>query len=217
MKKAIVIGASGMVGTQLIQLLLKNNSYSEILSLVRRPTGVKDPKLTELVIDFDHLDVWSEQLKGDVLFSTFGTTISQAKSKDAQYHVDFTYQYNVAEIAAKNGVKKYVLVSSAGASSKSNSFYLCMKGKLEDAVQTLGFEVINIIRPGQLAGQRVKKRLGEQIALTIMTFLNQLGILKNYKPIQAEEVAAAMIVAANKTDSGIYTLSELFELANQLH
>ncbi len=215
MKKAIVIGASGLVGTQLIQILLKNESYAEIISLVRRHTGVKDPKLTEIAIDFDHLEKWQDLIKGDVLFSTLGTTLSQAGSKDAQYHVDFTYQYNVAQLAAKNGVKNYVLVSSAGASAKSNSFYLCMKGKLEEAVQTLAFEAISIIRPGQLTGERVKKRLGEQIGLAIMRGFNQLGFLKKYKPIHAEEVAAAMIVAANKNKSNTYSLSEVFELGKK--
>ena len=109
------------------------------------------------VIDFDQPDSWKVLITGDVLYSTLGTTIARAKTKDAQYKVDFTYQYNVAEIAAANGVPSYVLVSSAGATSKSKVFYSNMKGKLEDAVKLLPFKVISIIRPGQLAGERVRK------------------------------------------------------------
>ena len=213
MKKAIVIGASGLVGTELIQLLLKNDRYSEIVSLVRRPTGIKNSKLTELVIDFDQLEKWSSSLQGDVLFSTLGTTLAQAKSKDAQYHVDFTYQYNVAQIAANNGIKQVVLVSSAGASTTSNSFYLCMKGKLDAAVQSLGFEVISILRPGPLSGVRAKRRVGEQIGVYLITALNRLGLFRSYRPIAGKIVAQAMINAATESKSSVYTLDELFELA----
>ena len=149
MKKAIVIGATGMVGTQLIKLLLENETYSEILSLVRHASGVKHPKLTERIINFDLPETWSEYLKGDVLYSTLGTTLAQAKSKKAQYNVDYNYQFSVAKIAAENGVPHYVLISSAGANSKSLTFYMSMKGKLEEAIQSLPFKVISILRPGQ--------------------------------------------------------------------
>jgi len=147
------------------------------------------------------------------LFSTLGTTIAQAKTKDAQFKVDYTYQFIVAETAAKNGVETYVLISSAGANSKSSVFYSNMKGKLEDAVQALSFKQITIIRPGQLAGNRVEKRKSEKIALSIMYFINKLGLLKRYKPIQAYQVAQAMINAAENKNSGIYSLDKVFELA----
>ena len=165
MKKAVVIGGTGMVGTQLIKQLIVDKNYSEIVSLVRRPSSISHPKLSEKVIDFDQPEGWKAFVTGDVLFSTLGTTIAQAKTKDAQYKVDFTYQFNVAEIAAENGVPSYILISSAGADSKSRVFYTNMKGKLEDAVKALPFSVISIIRPGQLAGERTEKRTTEKIAL----------------------------------------------------
>ena len=213
-KKAIVIGSTGMVGTQLIQLLLQSNEYSEIVSLVRRPGGIIHPKLLENCIDFDNPEAWSDLVNGDVLFSTLGTTIAQAKTKAAQYKVDFSYQYKVAEIAAKNGVAKYVLVSAAGANAKSMTFYMKIKGKLEVAVQSLPFEVISIIRPGQLAGNRTEKRFGEKIGLAVMSVINKLGLLQPYRPIHARQVAQAMINAASKKESGSYTLEEVFKLAN---
>jgi uncharacterized protein YbjT (DUF2867 family) len=212
MKKAIVIGATGMVGTQLIKLLLQSTAYSEVVSLVRRASGVVHPKLNEHIIDFEQPENWHNLVNGDVLYSTMGTTIAQAITKEAQYKVDFTYQYIVAEIAAKNGVSKYVLVSAAGASSKSRIFYSNMKGKLEDTVKTLPFDVISILRPGQLAGDRVEKRTGEKIALSVMYGLNKLGLFNRYKPIQAIEVAQAMIHIAEKEQSGSYTLDEIFKL-----
>jgi uncharacterized protein YbjT (DUF2867 family) len=213
MKKAIVIGATGMVGTQLVQALIENKEYSEILSLVRRPGGITNPKLTEQVIDFDAPDTWSALVTGDVLFSALGTTIAQAKSKDAQYKVDFTYQYTVAKIASANRVSRYVLVSSGGANAASKAFYIKMKGELENAVLSLPFEVISILRPSILAGNRIQNRPAEKIGIIIMTGLNNLGLLKRYKPIQASIVAKAMIMAAESKQSATYTLDEVFKLA----
>jgi len=213
MKKAIVIGATGMVGTQLIKLLIENDEFTEIVSLVRRESGFNHVKLKEHIIDFDQSENWSNLVKGDVLFSTLGTTIAQAKTKDAQFKVDFTYQFSVAEIAAKNGVSKYVLISSAGADSKSKIFYSKIKGELEDAVQSLPFEVISILRPGQLDGNRSEKRIGEKIALSVMYGLNNLGLFMRYQPIQAVQVARAMINTTNKTQSASYSLDEVHQLA----
>ena len=212
MKKAVVIGGTGMVGTQLIKQLIVDKNYSEIVSLVRRPSSISHPKLSEKVIDFDQPEGWKAFVTGDVLFSTLGTTIAQAKTKDAQYKVDFTYQFNVAEIAAENGVPSYILISSAGADSKSRVFYTNMKGKLEDAVKALPFSVISIIQPGQLAGERTEKRTTEKIALYVMYGLNKVGLFKRYKPIQGWQVAQAMIHAAEKKQSCSYTLDEVFVL-----
>jgi len=213
MKKAIVIGATGMVGTQLIKLLLQSDNYSEIISFVRRPSGVIHLKLNEQIVDFEKPEKWSTLIAGDVLFSTMGTTLAKAKNKDSQFNVDYNYQYWVANFAAKNGVSNYVLVSSAGANSKSNTFYMKMKGQLEDTIKTLPFKVISILQPGQLAGDRIEKRLGEKIGLSVMFGLNKIGLFERYKPIQGIQVAQAMINAAEKTKSATYSLDKVFELA----
>jgi uncharacterized protein YbjT (DUF2867 family) len=157
-------------------------------------------------------DTWSKYVTGDVLFSALGTTIAQAKSKEAQYRVDFTYQYTVAEIAAKNGVSHYVLISSAGANSNSKAFYMRMKGELEDAVRKLSFEYISILRPSILAGVRIQNRIGEKIGIQIMNGLNKVGLFKRYRPIKAEFVAKAMMMAVKQNKSSSYTLDEVFKL-----
>ena len=213
MKKAIVIGGTGMVGTQLVKLLLENQDYSEVVSLVRRASGVVHPKLKEQIFDFDKPEEWVNFVAGDVLFSTLGTTLAQAKTKEAQFKVDFTYQFAVAEIAAQNGIPVYVLVSSAGADSKSAVFYSNMKGKLDDAVKALPFKVISILRPGQLDGNRIETRTSEKMALSVVYALNKIGILRKYRPIQAVDAAKAMIHASEKQISAIYTLNEVHELA----
>ena len=211
--KAIVIGGTGMVGKQLLKQLTENDTYSDVVSLVRRPGNLSHAKLKEEVINFDRLNDYAGLINGDVLYSTLGTTIAQAKTKEAQFKVDYTYQLSVAEIAAANGITSYVLVSSAGASSTSTLFYPNMKGKLDDAVRKLPFNVISILRPGQLDGIREEKRVTEKISLSVMYFLNRFGLLKRYKPIQAHEVAHAMINAAAQKKSATYTLSEVFDLA----
>ncbi len=213
MKKVVVIGGTGMVGTELVKLLLENENFSEVVSLVRRSSGLVHPKLKELVIDFEKQEEWVNFVTGDVLFSTLGTTIAQAKSKVAQFKVDFTYQYTVAEIASKNGISNYVLVSSAGADSNSAVFYSKMKGQLDDAVKALPFKFISILRPGQLDGNRTENRVGEKMALSVVFALNKLGILRKYRPIQATDVAKAMIAASEKSVSATYTLNEVHELA----
>ena len=212
MKKAIVLGATGMVGTQLIQLLIENKEYSEIVSLVRRESGIRNLKLKEHIINFDEPDKWSNYVTGDVLFSALGTTIGQAKTQDAQFKVDVTYQFAVAQIAAQKGVSHYVLISAAGANSKSKNFYLRMKGELEKSIQTLPFDIISILRPGLLAGDRIQNRPGEKISFFILNALNKLGLFKRYRPIQATQVAKAMNMASKQTKSCTYTLDEVFKL-----
>lgn len=212
MKKAIVIGSTGLVGSELISKLLTNSDYSEVISLVRRKSGVTHPKLTEHVVDFDKPELWKNMVKGDVLFSAMGTTIKTAKTKDNQYKVDYTYQYETAKTAAENSVPVYVLISSAGASSNSLNFYTNMKGKLEDSVKSLPFRTIQILQPGQLDGNRKENRMAEKMGLKVMYALNKIGLLQNYKPIKGYEVAEAMIAVAEKTSSGVYRLKELFVL-----
>jgi uncharacterized protein YbjT (DUF2867 family) len=215
MKRAVVIGASGMVGTQLIKLLTLSDDYAQITSLVRRPTGLSHPKLTEHIVDFESIEQYAHLIQGDVLFSTLGTTMANAKTKEAQYKVDYHYQYEVARLASANRIPSYVLVSSTGANSSSSNFYLRMKGELDEAVQQLAFKNITILRPGQLDGDRKENRTAERISLQIMHTLNKLGILTSYRPIQAATVATAMINGAKLSGTTIVALDKVFDLAKK--
>ncbi|NLO70177.1 MAG: NAD(P)H-binding protein [Porphyromonadaceae bacterium] len=212
MKTAIVIGSTGLVGTELISQLLDNLDYTEIISLVRRKSGVEHSKLTEHIVDFDKPDKWREFVKGDVLFSTMGTTLKTAGSKENQFKVDYTYQFETAKIANENGVPAYVLVSSVGANSKSPFFYSKIKGQLEDAVRKLPFNSIHILQPGPLDGERKENRKMEKVSLKVINLLNSIGIFRRYRPILGSEVAKAMISIAENPVSGIYKLDELFKL-----
>lgn len=210
MKKAIILGATGMVGAALLEQLLASDDYSEIVIFVRRKSGVTHLKLTEYVVGFDRPEDWKALVAGDVLFSALGTTLAVAGSKDNQYKVDFTYQYVFAKSASENGVNDYVLVSSAGASANAATFYLKMKGELDEAVQQLKFRSVSILRPGQLYGNRKENRVAEKMAIKFMFGLNKIGLFRKYRPIHASEVARAMQKMALEQKNQIITLDELF-------
>lgn len=196
-KKAILIGATGLVGSNILQLLLSDERYESVKVLHRRSTGVSHSKLTEHIIDFDDPESWKSLVSGDHLFSALGTTLKKAGSKEAQYKIDYTYQYEVAKTASENGVSGYALVSSLGANPDSGSFYPRIKGELDEAVQELPFDNTLILRPSFLDGNRDEFRLGERIGIAIAKVVCKLPGLKKYHPIKAERVAKAMIEGLN--------------------
>jgi uncharacterized protein YbjT (DUF2867 family) len=202
-KTAIVIGATGLVGGILVRKLIKNQDFEKIIIFHRKETSIKHPKVVEYVVDFNYPKQWQSKIVGDVLFSALGTTISKAKTKENQYRVDFTYQYQVAQMAVKNGIKNYVLVSSSGANPSSSVFYLKMKGELEEAVKKLDFRSMYFLRPNLLTGQRKERRSGEIWGERFLNFFNKLGLLKSQTPISASVVADKMIEASMEQKSGV--------------
>lgn len=214
-RTAILIGATGLVGKALLQQLLSDDGYGEVVVLGRRPTGLSHAKLVEHVIDFAQPEGWADLVKGDVLFSTLGTTRGQAGGTAAQRVVDYDYQYLVARTAAANGVGTYVLVSSIGADASASAFYMRMKGELDRDVSQLPFGSIHILRPGPLSGERAQPRLGERVGLALIGCLNALGLLRRYRPILDVQVARAMRVAALQPGkpAQVHEAEELFAMA----
>lgn len=206
-----------MVGNALLHLLLADNRFEKVKVLTRRTTEISHPKLEEHIIDFGKPQFWKQEVTGDVLFSCMGTTLKQAGGKDAQYRVDYTYQFALASIAAENEVPAYVLVSSIGANKDSRYFYMQMKGQLDEGVSRLPFKSISIVRPGPLYGSRKQKRAGENFGVILMKALNAIGLFRKYKPISADQVGKAMIQTAVTAKPGvtIYENNELFPLAGK--
>ena len=211
-KIANVIGASGLVGHELLVQLLDHPEFEKVRIFVRRSTGIVHPKLEEQIIDFDQKESWIHLVKGYVLFSTLGTTIKTAKTKENQYRVDFTYQYEFAKAASENGVDTYLLVSSLGANPKSSVFYSRMKGELEDAVSKLQFKKLFIIRPSILDGKRQEKRAGEKVGLILSRFVTRF-MLRAYMPTPVDLLASKMIRLSLENVPGIRTIGglELFQ------
>jgi uncharacterized protein YbjT (DUF2867 family) len=212
---ALVIGATGLVGSELVAQLLQDERFKKIKIFTRRSLNKQHPKLEEHVIDFKYPQQWKSLVYGDVLFSSLGTTLKQAGSKGAQFKIDYTYQYQFAKAAFENGVKQYVLVSAAYASPNSGIFYSRMKGILEKDVEKLLFENITILRPGMLTGKRKEERPGEKFGTPILNLLHRIPGLKSLKPISAFTVSKAMInaVAYHPERVNQYSLLEVFKLA----
>lgn len=191
--KAIVIGATGATGKELVKKLLEDTDFSTVSIFVRKSPKINHKKIIINEIDFTRIEEFEEMVNGDVLFSCLGTTLSEAGSKAQQFTVDYSYQYEFAKLASKNGVKFYSLVSSAGANSKSIFFYPKIKGQLEESVKKLKFKAVHIFQPPSLIRQDEFIRLGEKIAIRMFKGLNYLGILKSLKPLPVSKLADKMI------------------------
>ena len=204
--KAIVIGATGAVGKELVRALLNDVRYTEVAVFVRRDPGVTHPKLTAHVINFEQPDTWRALVTGDVLFSALGTSLKQAGSKEAQRRIDYDYQHMFAEAAHANGVPHLVLLSSLGADSRSSIFSLRLKGELDDAVQRLGFDTVHIVRPPSLIRPEAK-RLGETAVVKILQGLNAVGIAKNLAPMSVDTVARCMMEIGTESRGGVQIIT----------
>ena len=211
--KALVLGATGAIGKDLVSQLLQDEAFDRVDIFVRREVPASSDKLVVHVVDFDHPEQWAGELTGDVLFSTLGTTIRAAGSQSAQWKVDYTYQLQAAQSARKNGVPVYVLVSSVGADAKSMIFYSKMKGALDRDVQALGFEGCFILRPPSLI-RKGSDRLGEKIGVVALRAFNAIGLMRNFTPMPTEAVAAAMIRLAKsgRKGTGIFTSQEILSI-----
>jgi uncharacterized protein YbjT (DUF2867 family) len=202
MKKlnALVIGATGATGRELVKLLIADIEVEKVTIFVRNAPVIEHEKLIVHVIDFNKIQNHKDLIKGDIFFSALGTTKKDAGGKKEQYLVDYTFQHEFAKIAAINGVENYSLVSSVGANSKSSFFYPKTKGALEDAVKKLNFQKIDIFQPPMLIRQPDLMRAGEKSGIKILNKLNKIGILKSQKPLAVEALAEKMLKVA-KTPS----------------
>ncbi len=205
-KTALLFGATGMVGSHLLQFLLLDPAYQKVVAFTRRPLPFEHEKLEVHQIDFDKPDKWQHLVKGDDLYLCLGTTMAKAGSKETFRKVDFEYSWNAAKMASENGVNQLLLVSSVGASASSRFFYSQVKGELETTVRELNFWATHIFRPSFLLGERNENRFGEKLAGKIGKVIDRFtgGLLTKYRPIEADIVAKAMIGAAQGLKEGVH-------------
>jgi len=198
-RSVMVLGATGLVGRECLRLLLDDPNVARVVALTRRPlTDVVSTKLRVEIVDFDRLASRAELFDVDQIFCALGTTIKQAGSQDAFRRVDFEYPLAAARLGAERGAQHFLLVSAVGASVESKIFYNRVKGELEDALRTLPYRSVTIVRPSLLVGDRREFRLGEQIA-------KRVGWLApgKYKPVSATRVAEALVSAARDDTPGM--------------
>lgn len=204
--KAIVIGATGAVGQDLVKTLLYDDRYETVTTFTRRPLGFTHPKIQSFIVDFNLPDTWHHLVQGDVLFSALGTSLKQAGSKEAQYRVDHDYQLSFARAARENGVPHMVLVSSVGADSSSRFFYMKLKGIIEKDVEALHFPGLTILRPPSLVRKHAK-RPAETVSVKLFQLASSLGLCKAMAPVPTESVARKMADAGAHPSEGVKILS----------
>lgn len=200
--KAIVIGATGLVGNLILKEVLNDNDFSEVRIFVRKPTGIINPKLKEIVSPLKDIVTLSSEIQGDALFNALGTTIKKAGSQEEQQRIDRDLPLNFAKIASENGVKIMLNVSSVGANI-NGGFYLKTKAEMEKGTEKFFPKTVFHFRPGFLAGNRKDFRLVEKVAFCVMKVIDPvlIGSSKKYRSMPADKLAKAM-VSLSKNPAG---------------
>src|ERR1700761_8237556 len=204
--KAIIAGASGLIGSKLLNILLNEPAYNEVLILVRKVLPIEHQKLVQLVVDFDKLDEYAASINGHAIFCCLGSTRKKTPDLVVYRKIDHDYPVKLAQLSKQNGVGQYHLVSSLGANSKSSSFYLKMKGETEDDIQQVGLKCLHIYEPSFLTGDRTEYRPVERRTSVLMKLIDPLliGGLKKYRSIPAQTVAQAMFNESIKNEEGVF-------------
>lgn len=205
-RTALLAGATGLTGRHVLAYLFERDTYSRVITVGRRKPEVNHPKLTAYEGAFNRLDEILANDRVDDIYSCLGTTMKKAGSRPAFYKVDFEYVVNLAEYGVDNGAQQFLLISSAGASAQSSSFYIRVKGQVENAVRNLNYRGVHILRPSLLTGQRDESRQGEQIVEMLLKMAGplMLGPLQKYRPIEARIVAAAMLSIGSADIPGVF-------------
>jgi uncharacterized protein YbjT (DUF2867 family) len=217
---AVVIGASGLTGSLVLQELLKDHTFRTVRVLVRRDIDLVHPKLHQEIVNFNDMVAYDQKLgEGDIIFCCIGTTLKKVKGdKTAYTEIDFDIPVNAARIGLAKGYKKFLIVSAIGAREGSSNFYLDLKGKTENALRQFPYKSLSIFRPSLLNGSRKENRMSEKLAQIIMDLLSflLLGPLEKYRAVGADNVARAMVRASKLPNKGVdfYTYAEIMDLAH---
>ena len=216
---ATLVGATGLIGSHLLQELLNDVHFDTVRILIRRPIDITRIKLEKKIVDFNDSDSLLVAISNsDVLFCAIGSTMKKVKGdKEAYRKIDFEIPVKLARFCKMTGCEKFILVSSAGANPKSPNFYQRLKGETDDAIKESGLKTIHIMRPSLLLGERKEYRLGENIAKAMMKGLSFL-IPAKYKAVQGKDVAKVMLGLSKKNEEGIFVHenSEIRNLSTQL-
>ena len=206
-RTATLIGATSLVGGELLSLLLDDNYFRKVRILVRRPFTMNHPKLERKLVDFSDADSLLVGLdESDVVFCTIGTTMKKVGgNKEVYRKIDYDIPVNIARYCKIMNCKNYIVVSAVGADSGSRNFYLKLKGEVEDILKKVGIESTYIMRPSMLLGKRNEFRFGERVVIPLIKKIAFL-LPSKYKPIEAKDVAKAMLVAAKKHEKGLFVL-----------
>jgi len=217
MKTALLFGSSGLIGGDLLKILIQNSHYNKIKIFVRSEPEVNDAKIEIIKTDFNNLKNNIEEIKGDDCFFCIGTTKKNSPDKNEYKRIERDIPIEIAQIAKSNLVNSFLYVSSGFADPKNSGAYLRYKGEVEEELKKLNFSKLGIMRPSFLLGNRKEKRVGEKIGIFLFKLITLLflGPLKKMKPIHSEKVAKAMInISKGDFQQTIFESNEIVEVAN---
>ncbi len=208
MKKAIVYGASGLVGSYILETLLNNVNYEQVIIVVRKDQNIQHPKLKTIIGDFNSLPEVVKDIEADEVFVALGTTQKKTPDKKLYYQIDHDYPVLAAKLAKENGAKAVFLVSAIGANAKSSIFYTKMKGETEQDIINLNLDHTYIFRPSMILGDRKESRPLEKVFIGIFKLINPLfmGGMNKYKGIEAADIAKAMVNSAGQLNEKVKIL-----------
>jgi uncharacterized protein YbjT (DUF2867 family) len=209
---AVVVGATGLVGSHLLQQLLYDETFGTVRILVRKSVNIQHPKLQEQFVNFnDYADYQTKLGTGDCIFCCIGTTNANVKGDKTEYRkIDFDIPVNAARFGKEAGFEQYLIVTAQSANSNSRIFYNRLKGEVEEVVATFGFKRLHIFRPSFILGNRNEQRGGERFFRQLFKTISFI-LPSSWKPIEASDIAAAMInaVKSGKDGMNLYYYKEM--------
>ena len=216
MKKTVALfGSTGLIGGEILKLLIDDDHYEAINVITRKKVNVKSKKIKNYIIDFSNPEDYKKVIKKEnIIIASIGTTQSKVNFNKTEYRkVDYDILLNIAKACKSNQASSFCFISSAGANEKSKNFYLGLKGEIENSIMQLGLNTCLIFRPSLLLGKRNEFRFGEIIAQKFMPIFSFL-MKSEYKPIKAVDVAKSIVNECKKIVSGnkIYHYSEIKNL-----
>ncbi len=199
MKTAILLGATGLTGGKLLQLLLSDDRYSAVKLFSRSSVGIEHPKIEEFLGDLFDFEDFKDDFTGDEVFCCIGTTKSKTPDKEMYKKIDYGIPVNAAALCKQNGITTFMVISAMGADAKSSIFYNRVKGEMEEAVLNVGIHKTFILQPSLIDGERDEQRLGEQFVKNLMKIVNfaLIGPLKKYRSIRPVTIAESMVWLTN--------------------
>ena len=203
MKTALIAGASGLVGTEVLKLLVASNRYDKVKAIVRSELDLKHEKVEQIQLDFTKLENSGHDLAADDVFCCLGTTMAKAKSQERFRLVDYHYPVSLAHVAKAFGAKQFLMVSALGANKNASVFYNRVKGEAEESISTIRLNSIHFFRPSLLLGPRRESRSAEDAAKVFYKIFGFL-IPDKYKAIDAKQVAWSMLRFAELEEKGIF-------------